>query len=296
MNDKTAFVFAHFSPRGKVSQSLRGLVREARRLSPYVRFVSTGLDIAPDDELHGLCRVVSRQNFGYDFWSYRIGLLDVLDRHDVERVVLVNSSFVALEPKRLLEGLLQPVDGPRIRGLTVSHEVTRHAQSYLVSLEDRSLLRSHEFDTWWREMVPISDRDQVIQKYEIGLSRHFQGLGVPISAAYEPSSAETLIALARAIGSRQWAVGPLQADVVSLDLRPARALNPTHFLWDFLFARFSVLKLELIASNPTEQNLDSLVRFLQGRDELRQLVSEAIDSMKQPAPDIAESVAHTSNQ
>lgn len=284
MSPTTAFVFAHFSPNGTVSESMRRLVREARRLAASVHFVSTGLDIGPDDELHTLSKLVLRENFGYDFWSYRVGLLDALQANDLERVILVNSSFVALDPHRLFGEMLKPVEGPRIRGLTVSHEVCRHAQSYLVSMESKTLLQSSEFKEWWLGMVPISDRDQVIQRYEIGMSRHFASLGVPISAAYEPSNAETLIALARAIGSRQWAVGPVQGDRVSIDLKPAKSLNPTHFLWDFVFRRFQLLKLELLRSNPTEQNLDSLIKFLQQRGDLMALVQQAIDDRAGLAP------------
>jgi rhamnosyltransferase len=290
MSSSTAFVFAHFSPAGVVSSSFRALVREARRRSEIVRFVSTGLDIGVDDELHTLANVVSRENIGYDFWSYRVGLLDVLEAHDVDRVVLVNNSFVALDPARLFDGLLQPVEGPRIRGLTVSHEVSRHAQSYLVSIEDRALLRSREFESWWTGMVPVSNRDQVVQLYEIGFSRHFHELGVPISAAYEPSSAELLVALSRAIASLRWAVGQIEGDRVSIDLRPAKSLNPTHFLWDFLFRRFSLLKLELITSNPTEQNLDALVKFLQHRDDLMTLVRGAMNEKSGVVGDAPESL------
>lgn len=279
-----AIVFAHYSPRGHVSASLRGLVREASRLSPYVYFVSTRVFLEPDDELYGQAKVISRENFGYDFWSYRVGLLEAL-RHDVHRVILVNSSFVALDPQGLFAEFCGPLQGPRVRGLTVSHETTRHAQSYFLCFEDREFLRSPDFLAWWQGMTPISDREQVIQKYEIGLSRYFAGLGVPIEAAYEPGPRDLLVGLSRAIGSRQLSVGHLTGDKVMLDLNLAKSLNPAHFLWDCLFQHFSVLKLELLKSNPTEQSLDRLIRLLQSNPALMAMVQDAIDGTVDVQPD-----------
>ena len=61
---------------------------------------------------------------------------------------------------------------------------------------------------------------------------------------------------------------------MQLDLDLARKLNPTHFLWDRLYARFGILKLELLRDNPTQQNL---ARFQQNLPPgLRELIADAL--------------------
>lgn len=277
MSDNIAFVFAHYSPRGGVSRSFRNLIAEARRRSKIVTLVSTGLEIESDDELFSLATVVKRENFGYDFWSYRIGLLDAIKNHDVERLVLINNSFVALDAKKLFDNLLQPINGPRIRGLTISHDFSKHAQSYLLSIEDKSLIRSNEFTDWWVGMVPLSDRNEVIQRYEIGLSKRFDALGIPITSVYQPSNREKLIAIARAIGSLKCNPGDVLTNEFTINLDFAKFLNPTHFLWDFIFQMVSILKIELIKSNPTGQCLDPLINSLQDHKELLNITQEALD-------------------
>lgn len=277
MSGITAFVFAHFSPNGVVSRSLRGLVAEARRRSPVVHFISTGLNITTDDELFSLAKVVKRQNYGYDFWSYRQGILDSLCNDEVDRLVLINSSFIAYDAGKLFDGLLKPMNGPKIRGLTVSHEISRHAQSYLISIEDKSLLRSHEFQNWWSQMTPITNRSEVIRRYEIGFSRDFSALGVPVCSAYEPSNPELLIALARAIGSLNLSSGEISENRATLDLDKARLLNPTLFLWDFIFRNYAILKIQLLKSNPTKQYLGDLLASLEERREIMEFTREALD-------------------
>jgi lipopolysaccharide biosynthesis protein len=277
MSDTTAFIFAHYSPRGGVSRSFRGLVAEARRRSKIVKLISTGLEISSNDQLYNLADVVRRDNFGYDFWSYRIGVLDVIGNMDVERLVLINSSFVAFDAKRLFDSLLQPIDVPRIRGLTLSHDFSKHAQSYLLSIEGKALIQSPEFNDWWSSMVPISDRNEVIQRYEIGLSRSFEALGIPITSVYQPSNRENLIAISRAVGSLKCPIGDFFADKFTINLDFSKTLNPTHFLWDFIFQRFLIFKTELVKSNPTEQCLDRLITVLQERKEWMEITQEVLN-------------------
>ncbi|WP_297803191.1 rhamnan synthesis F family protein [Arenimonas sp. GDDSR-1] len=269
-----AAVIAHYHAEGHLPRHLLALVRVLAARVGRIVFVSTGLSDAAAAELEPFAAVIRRENIGYDFWSYKTGIDALGDRSGLERLLLLNSSFICIDPDRVCAAMLGPIAGPALRGLSLSHDRDLHLQSYCLAFEDRTLIASQHFAEWWQAMTPVSDREQVIIRYELGLSRHFADAGVPLQAAYEPDRNDLLVALCRAIGnanfsSRTYLSATHDSDRVQLDLQPARSLNPTHYLWDRLYARFGILKIELLRDNPTRQNL---ARF-------RQQLSPAVQSL-----------------
>lgn len=269
-----AAVIAHYHAEGHLPRHLLALVRVLAARVGRIVFVSTGLSDAAAAELEPFAAVIRRENIGYDFWSYKTGIDALGDRSGLERLLLLNSSFICIDPDRVCAAMLGPIAGPALRGLSLSHDRDLHLQSYCLGFEGRTLIASQHFAEWWQAMTPVSDREQVIIRYELGLSRYFADAGVPLQAAYEPDRNDLLVALCRAIGnanfsSRTYLSATHDSDRVQLDLQPARSLNPTHYLWDRLYARFGILKIELLRDNPTRQNL---ARF-------RQQLSPAVQSL-----------------
>lgn len=269
-----AAVIAHYHAEGHLPRHLLALVRVLAARVGRIVFVSTGLSDAAAAELEPFAAVIRRENIGYDFWSYKTGIDALGDRSGLERLLLLNSSFICIDPDRVCAAMLGPIAGPALRGLSLSHDRDLHLQSYCLGFEGRTLIASQHFAEWWQAMTPVSDREQVIIRYELGLSRYFADAGVPLQAAYEPDRNDLLVALCRAIGnanfsSRTYLSAAHDSDRVQLDLQPARSLNPTHYLWDRLYARFGILKIELLRDNPTRQNL---ARF-------RQQLSPAVQSL-----------------
>ena len=255
-----AAVIAHYHAEGRLPRHLLALVHSLSTRVGRIVFVSTGLSDAAAAELEPLATVIRRENIGYDFWSYKLGIDALGEVSGLERLLLVNSSFISVDPERLCAAMLGPISGPALRGLSLSHDRSVHLQSYCLAFEGRDLIASARFAEWWRAMTPISDREQVIARYELGLSRWFADAGVPLQAAYVPDRNDLLVALCRAIGnanssSRNYLSADHDSDRVQLDLGLARKLNPTHYLWDRLYARFGMLKIELLRDNPTQQNL-----------------------------------------
>jgi rhamnosyltransferase len=255
-----AAVIAHYHAEGRLPRHLLALVHSLSTRVGRIVFVSTGLSDAAMAELEPLATVIRRENIGYDFWSYKVGIDALGEVSGLERLLLLNSSFISVDPERLCAAMLGPMAGPALRGLSLSHDRTVHLQSYCLAFEGRELIASARFAQWWQAMTPISDREQVIARYEFGLSRWFADAGVPLLAAYVPERNDLLVALCRAIGNanfsaRNYLSADHDSDRVQLDLGLARKLNPTHYLWDRLYARFGMLKIELLRDNPTQQNM-----------------------------------------
>lgn len=272
-----AFVVAHYHPRGKLPVHLFNLVRYMATLSERVVFVSTGIAPTEAARLAPYAKVIARENIGYDFWSYKLGIDALGDRSGLQRLVLCNSSFLTFDPHVLCTAFLQPIAGPALRGISASTQRGGlHVQSYWVAFEHGSLINGAEFARWWAEMTPRSDREEVIVKYELGMSARFAAHGVPIKAAYEPTNEELLIALCRAIERR---CVPIKEPprLCTLNLDAARELNPTHFFWDALAARFAIAKLEFLKTNPYRMDLTELLQRINAQPLLLRLMQDALE-------------------
>ncbi|HZQ72814.1 MAG TPA: rhamnan synthesis F family protein [Burkholderiales bacterium] len=271
-----AFVVAHYHPRGKLPVHLFNLVRYMATLTERVVFVSTGIAPAEAARLAPHAKVIARDNVGYDFWSYKIGIDALGERRGLARLVLCNDSFLTFDPHQLCTAFLQPVAGPALRGISASRQRAPHVQSYWVAFEHGSLINGAEFARWWGEMTPRSEREDVIVSYELGMSARFAAHGVPVKAAYEPTNEELLIALCRAIERRCVRVEQ-PPRLCTLNLDAALELNPTHFLWDALAARYAIVKLEFLKGNPYRMDLTALLQRVNAEPLLLRLMQDALE-------------------
>jgi|KBSMisStaDraftv2_1062788.scaffolds.fasta_scaffold84111_3 lipopolysaccharide biosynthesis protein len=246
---RRAFVVAHYDPAGRVAWNLRDLVAHLATLGS-VTFVSTNLADDAARSLGGGVQVITRPNEGYDFYSYKRGIEALGVLSGLDDVVILNSSFVCLDPARLTRRFFsraQPdVD---LLGLTANYEYAAHLQSYWISFQGRRVLDSPVFAQWWRDMEPVSDRDLVIPRYEVGMSQAFHNAGFKLASAFSPPP------------ERRGAIAHR---------------NPTHVFWDVLMEEFGVLKLELLRANPFRMDLAKLHAVLQARPHWRALVDDAL--------------------
>ena len=273
---RRAFVIAHHDAAGRVPRHLAQLVEHLSGLSSDVAFVSTQLDPRAAGALPAGVQVITRPNVGYDFFSYKRGI-EALDLAAMDALTILNSSFICLDPARLTERFFArcrpEID---VLGITANHEIAPHLQSYWISFETRRALQSAGFTRWWATMEPVSEKSQVILRYEVGLSRALNDSGLKLASAFSPTPQEKLRVVMRSCESsgRYPAVGPDGMAVI--DSRLADGLNPTHFFWDALLDEFAIVKIELLRRNPFRLDLRRFDALLDARPEWRALVDDAI--------------------
>jgi rhamnosyltransferase len=273
----TAFVIAHYDPKGAIAQHLRSLAAYLASQSAHVVFVSTG--VAPG---HAAClpesvKVMARTNIGYDFSSYKCGIQALGDLSRFERIVMLNSSFICLNPRKLFTNLFaQSTAGFDVLGVTASQEFKPHLQSYLVSFQNQRLISSTAFLEWWASVEPLSERDRVVYNYEVGMSSHFLGRGFSVGAAFAPTPALKQRAAADFLRFKGHAPAADQQGRAMLDEAIADALNPMHFCWDAVLNQFAIIKLELLSKNPYDMDLRSFQALCRSDPSLMRLVEDAL--------------------
>jgi lipopolysaccharide biosynthesis protein len=260
----TLAVFAHFDPGGQVAPHVLRYVRALAEVAERTVVVSAGeLSAAGRDALEARdtgVEVVTRENVGYDFFSWKTGLDHVGDWEGYDRVVLANDSVVGpLQPLRHVLGPGAPKDVD-FWGMTVSRELSPHVQSWFTVYE-RGALRSGLLQGFWRAMQPETDRYRVIRRYELGMSRLLLTAGLRMGAYLRPTRADLVRAQVRyrhalrersdlAASVRRASAGRGRlARHRDLLIRPA--YNPSYVFWDTAFrGRLPFVKIEILRDDP----------------------------------------------
>jgi hypothetical protein len=272
-----AIVIAHFHAGGLVQSNLRILMQALLALPARIVFVSTRATPEALGTLPAGVQAIVRPNVGYDFESWRTGIAVLGELATIDQLVLMNSSFVCIDARKLCERFFARAwPGADIVALTASREIAPHLQSYLVAFSNRVLV-SEGFAAWWQSLEPVNDRDVVIGRYEIGMSAHFAHHGFRLGAAFQPTPAQKLIAFCRYIEAGG-DMPPIMPDgTVTLNVNAADGLNPTHYLWDALLEEFGVMKAELLKKNPYSMDLRQVTRRLLHDSAFRELVRDVLD-------------------
>lgn len=187
-----ALVYAHHDRDGVFDPHVVAALRRYRPLMDHVTVVSTAARQLPVEMSPFVDRFLARDNIGYDFSSWRVGLeaLGPPDRFD--EIVCGNDSVYG----PLFD--LEPVfNDPRVAaadlwGMCLSEQGTKrrgrvacpHVQSWWFAMR-KPLLASPAFATFWNAVVPLATKDDLVDRYEIGLSEHCVRAGFRIAGLYD---------------------------------------------------------------------------------------------------------------
>ena len=247
-------VFAHYDPHGVVRPHVvRHLVALGEVADRLVVVSTATLDASGRSALREVSELVERENVGYDFFSFKVGL-DLLDPWSAEGdpvVILANDSVVGpLVPYQAILERMHSRDA-MAWGITRSAERIQHLQSYVLGLHAPAL-RSPEVRRFWTGMVPASGRAEAISLYELGFSQVLEQAGIELKAYFEPDEHDEQVARerrARQVMARRAERGePVRRRKA---LAQSAVYNPMIALWDrAIDGRLPFVKIETLRDDP----------------------------------------------
>jgi rhamnosyltransferase len=266
-----ALIVAHYHPQGKVREDTLELLDKLNTFYEKIIFISTCLDSAQANRLPKNIEVLVRENYGYDFYSYRQGIMQLYSTYGVwsnlTELALMNTSFLCVKSNVLMEQFFAKDVGANVcLGLTKSTAIDEHVQSYLLRFGS-DILGDKRFLDWWDRMVPLSDRQQVINQYEIGLSQQLSSFGHRLEATYH-----------------HWNFIPdaLRKKFLYCDEQMLYQINlkfgALHYHWNNLFNQYGVIKIEVLKSNPEKVNLKPLNIAINNSQTLLKYVTEGLSN------------------
>jgi lipopolysaccharide biosynthesis protein len=198
------------------------------------------------DFASGLC---VRLNRGYDFGAWAATIQRMPDLESANLLVVANDSVYG--PVRNFRDFLARIDacGADVIGMTESHEITNHFQSYMIAFRQKAI-RSNAFRAFWRN-VRTGDRDFVIQHYELKMLKRMRA-------------------------------GNLRAE--ALFLTPLDTFNPTLKYWrELTLGGFPFIKVQLLRENPLKVDISGWQALITDKDFNIDLIKEHLGAAF-PAP------------
>jgi lipopolysaccharide biosynthesis protein len=172
-------VIASYAATVDISRSLATLVTEFESGGydvVLVRASDAQGDLRWPEWFDGHPTVVVKPNRGYDFgsWATALSLFPVI--HTVPLVVLTNDSLIG--PFASLAPTLDAFERSTsdVWGITYTEEIAPHLQSYWLGFRNR-VLEAPSIRRFWSKVDHIDDKDEIVLRYEIGLSKLLRAEG-----------------------------------------------------------------------------------------------------------------------
>ena len=223
-------IFSHYDKDNLIDDYVVFYIESIFKQGFDIFFVSTSesLEKKEIEKVRPFCRhFILKENIGYDFGAWQTGieyLGSELDNYD--SLLLCNDSVYApLFPlNEMFDKMKNRYD---FWGITDSHEIYHHLQSYFMVFEN-SVVTSKLFKDIWKTYKVYSIKRNIILQHEIGISQKLIKNGY-LMGAYCPFN--------------------------SLD--SLKICNATHYQWRELIEklRCPIVKVELLRDNPKNINI-----------------------------------------
>jgi hypothetical protein len=273
---------AHYDHRGGVGPHVRRQVESISAAVDRLLVVSTA-DLSEESRswFRDRAELVERPNYGYDFTSYQVGLDRAGDLSAYDEVVVCNDTYVPVTPYAEIFATMEaePVD---FWGLTLTDRVAPHVQSFFVAFR-RWVVGSQTYRRFWSGLDPLSKRQQVIMRHEVGLSLELHGAGFRSGAYFQETEADRRIARRRV----QWwaahrsSTARLREGLDTWREWAKEPWNPAAALADRVLddGRLPFVKLDTLRFDPYGLGADKLLAYCEERwpdafDGLREFLDE----------------------
>ena len=170
---KRVVCYAHFDGKGQVRPFVLHALQMIRPWCADLVFVSNSPLPDQDQALlaSSATHVIVNNNTGYDFYMWKLGLESV-DLSLYDEVILMNSSVFG--PLFAMEPVFSAMAAVACDfwGITECFQMQPHIQSYFLVFR-KTMVRSEAFRLFWNSILPYTNKLQVIQSYEVGLTQWF---------------------------------------------------------------------------------------------------------------------------
>ncbi|WP_256852367.1 rhamnan synthesis F family protein [Pantoea sp. Fr+CA_20] len=168
---KTVAVVAHYDVNNIADDYLLPLFSSLFQVCDKIVVVTTsGIEQASHSKLSSLgnLEIITRENVGYDFLSYKTGIDSIADLDLYDRLLVLNDSFYTSKNFNL-EKILIKSEAKDIFGLTSTNQFRFHLQSYFLVFNKKALL-SKWFFKFWNGVFSYKRKIKIIFNYEMGLT------------------------------------------------------------------------------------------------------------------------------
>ncbi|TGL99239.1 rhamnan synthesis F family protein [Leptospira jelokensis] len=236
-------LFSTFTTDGKIKESLVYYLSNLKKIKSDIILIDTSLKRIPSEleKIQPYLRhYIWRENIGYDFGSWKIGISEIPDWKIYSQIILTNDSIYG--PIHPLEPIFEKFNSSDIDiwGLTDSYELSYHLMSYFLVFQNK-IIQSKEFENFWETMVyfPTTWKKFLILAYEVGGYKYWKNFGFKTDAY-------------------------IKFETLTQTIFKNHYNNPTHVFWDKIISdlKFPFLKKDLTRKKLSPNELDEIRQVL----------------------------------
>lgn len=246
---KRAVILAHYDPDGIVDPYVIRALHSYREIADRLVLVSASASSLPAALTAIVDDFLPRANVGYDFCSWRDGIARLGDLRQFDEIVCANDSVYG--PLSDLSPVMTDsrVAGADFWGMVMSAQRSDHVQSWFVAMR-RPVIEASAFTRFWRSVEPQPSKQNVIDRYEIGLSEAITAAGFNATAIFDGRGCGR-----PTLRERIRNVSPLRLHRFGRHSRKVRRMeppyNPSELFWERVCdAGVPYLKASIFKSNP----------------------------------------------
>lgn len=186
LSSSSIAIVAHFSNNLKTTESLNKYLQVLIQNGFQVILVSAcelAGKLTFESELDKKITIIRKPNLGYDFGSWAVALDRFPEILDSEELLLTNDSLIG--PIEAIDDVISKLRNSKfdITGVTDNSQLQYHIQSYLVHFK-KSAIKNSNVINLLKSIVHLGLKNDVILKYELGLTRTAQLSGLFVGAIF----------------------------------------------------------------------------------------------------------------
>lgn len=254
---KAVAIFAHYDPQDKIENFVVYYLEQLKAVSNQIIFVSTSVlnDIEQQKIKHFVDKIITRENIGYDFHSYKAGIDSIDNLTAYDQLILCNDSCYG--PLFPLKDIFVKMNRQEINfwGITSSNLLQFHLQSYFLVF-NKPVLQSNCFIAFWKNLPIYQHRKDIIHNYEIALTQGLISNGLHADS-YIPLNLQIplfwLIKRHSKLLIKRYLLRSTNYSTLGnvLKLRRSNELDKTITLWDYIIQKYKMpfIKRKIIKSD-----------------------------------------------
>lgn len=248
-NESKIFFWHHYDALGFMPRCWQDILEALNKRGWIVVVSSSGLNHKFQQQLEDSgCIISTRINLGLCLGAYRDFCCLINEqkplREQIQTLVLCNDSTLPVGGHEPFCTTIDSISNnlqtssAKMTGMTDSVQTdSYHIQSYFLAI-NACLLKNECWSRFWETFNPHGDKDDLIQRGEVGLSQWLLRQDISIDAHYSLTS----------ILLHQPGANP---ELNELDLRQPKEVNPTLMCWKALLAAgFPLVKKQLLLDPP----------------------------------------------
>ena len=257
-----AIIFVHYDKQDIIDNYVYFYLKELQQSSSHLVFISTAKLSEKDIiNLSQYCtKVIVRENIGYDFMSYKVGL-DSLDYKSYDEVVICNDSVYG--PVYPLKNVFDDMQNKKCDfwGITDNKDIQYHLQSYFLVFRN-NILKNQVFQNFWDNLKALDNKNDIIKKYEVGLTQTLieTGFSLRVYSHFKPTNIQKIGIFFKKLTLYQIFKKINKLLTQKSSIKRIGKLNFTHYFYKelLIFDKVPFIKIELLRDNPMNVNLDEI--------------------------------------